>query len=603
MDSTMNATTSMKNLLTLLVTAVMATALPAIAQETPPTDSQQIMSRGQSPQNYDVLYVDAVTGNDQQGIGSPEQPYRTITQALRMAPATSTVILLAPGHYSQDSGESFPLRLRPGITIQGSSGETRNTIIFGGGESQVGNVTQNATIVTADRSGLANILVSNAKGSGVWIPSGAPVLRRLALVSNTIAGIQVTDGEPVIENSYFHDNQHGLIIQGNGRALVRGNYFEATGRAITVTSPATPNINNNRIARNQVGIALKNNARPLLNANVLDSNGRNGVIEVEPTAALATPSVGDASTVLASSEQTAKPIANNTSASDNTDGSDYVREQNYPAVLSASETSSSTVIRRSAIAQADDPVTTANISTDIADINNDDAELSNVSDVGSVDRPTIRTAPAPMIGETQPTVDGSTATEIQQTSLPDEPVASLVFEPVIEQSIDDVEVDEAISIAVIPAANALEVSHNNAASSERREGISKLLARLNGSLANESSASEESDAISAPDIPIADIPRNSQRLPVPSVTIPSGSGSLTLTPPGTIALTQTFRYRVLVDMADTENLKQLVPDAFRTRIGNRMFMQAGAYADEVEAQERLEWLQRNGIEGRVDVRN
>ena len=55
-------------------------------------------------------------------------------------------------------------------------------------------------------------------------------------------------------------------------------------------------------------------------------------------------------------------------------------------------------------------------------------------------------------------------------------------------------------------------------------------------------------------------------------------------------------------MADSDELQTLVPDAFRTRVGSDMFMQAGAYVDEVDAQERLGWLRENGIDGRVDLR-
>ena len=166
-------------------------------------DAGRVLSMTQSQQTYAVLHVDAGTGNDQQGIGSAERPYKTITQALAMASPGSTVILLAPGHYSQATGEQFPLRLRPGITIQGNAGETRNTLVVGSGEFHDGNSTQNATLVTADRSGLANVTISNLKGSGVWIGAGTPVLRRVALVSNGAAGVQVINMPPLLRTAIF----------------------------------------------------------------------------------------------------------------------------------------------------------------------------------------------------------------------------------------------------------------------------------------------------------------------------------------------------------------------------------------------------------------
>ncbi|NEQ55220.1 MAG: hypothetical protein F6K11_34715, partial [Leptolyngbya sp. SIO3F4] len=110
-------------------------------------------------------------------------------------------------------------------------------------------------------------------------------------------------------------------------------------------------------------------------------------------------------------------------------------------------------------------------------------------------------------------------------------------------------------------------------------------------------------SIAAPvSVPESNTSASDQRLPVPSVAIPSSSGSARLTPPGTVSITRAFRYQVLVDIASAEDLQVLVPDAFRTRVGSHMFMQAGAYVDEVDAQERLEWLRENGIDGQVNLR-
>ncbi len=585
----------------LLAMAAIVSTLPATAQDSLPrsVSTSQSVSMGPAPQGYGVLHVNVVTGSDQQGAGSAERPFKTITQALRKAPTTSTVILLAPGHYSQDSGEQFPLRLRPGITIQGNSGETRNTLIVGGGEFQVGNGTQNTTIVTADRSGLANILVSNANGSGVWITAGSPILRRVALVSNAVAGVQVTDSAPVIENSYFHGNQYGLTIQGDGHALIRGNYFEETGRAITVTSPATPTINNNRIARNQVGIVLKNNARPLVNANALVSNDRNGVVEVESTRATAP-------TPTNQSEVEPHGAPGNISAD---------RGQEPPAVLIQPEAvvtdGLTEPVNTEPVVNTNEPDDDAHqVASEV--ISGEDTATGAIASFRAHlarERPAVLSAPAPVSAAQAAPLDSP-----QTSSSPnlDEAVPHTADNAVMNDT--QTIAEDGIPIAVIPASEP-ETTPNNSANNEneRREGISKLLARLNRNRESALSPSENTVAVttptvSVPDIPTPDVPTfdeptANQRLPVPSVTIPSGSSSINLTPPGTMALTKTFRYRVLVDMADAEDLENLVPDAFRTQVGSRMFMQAGAYVDEAEAQDRLEWLQENGIEGQINLRN
>ncbi|MEO1180294.1 MAG: DUF1565 domain-containing protein, partial [Cyanobacteria bacterium J06636_28] len=417
----------------LLALFVLATALPANAQETQPLSSSEgrTLSMSQPSQDYAVLHVNSTTGSDELGTGSVEQPYKTITQAVQMASTNRTVLLLAPGHYSQDSGESFPLRLRPGMTIQGNAGETRNTIIVGGGEFRGDDQTQNVTIVTSDRSGLANVAVSNPKGTGVWIMGGTPILRRVALVSNAVAGIQVANGTPVIENSYFNRNQQGISIRGTGRAIVRGNYFEATGRAITVASPATPAINNNRIARNDVGIALKNNARPVLEANVLDGNGRNGVVEVDAVETAVAPS----------------PVL-----------------------------SSAAVERRAVLEPVPDeepdaaPVDAAPIDTGdvVSGADVPDREIASFRQHLATSSIAVPSAPAPVAAEERPAVLQ------RRQSLPADTPASeeLVSEPLVAE---ELAVEDAVAIAVIPAAGPAVVPDNPA--DDRKEGISKLLAR------------------------------------------------------------------------------------------------------------------------------
>ncbi|MFG6097753.1 DUF1565 domain-containing protein [Leptothoe sp. ISB3NOV94-8A] len=647
----MNATKRIKQHLldrvVLLSVATLMTALPARAQAQHGSTAQNTISMSQASQSYGVLHVNAATGTDIQGAGSAEQPYKTITQALRMAPTnTSTVILLAPGHYSQESGEQFPLRLRPGITIQGNAGQTRNTIITGGGDFRDGNGTQNATILAADRSGLANVVISNSKGNGVWISAGSPILRRVALVANAVAGIQITHGDPVIENSYFNRNHYGLSIQGNSRALVRGNYFETTGRAITVANPATPVINNNRITRNEVGIALKNNARPVLEANVLDDNGRNGVVEVDTTTAAIAENSTDIVAVKVSevSHETRIPT---------------VSVQERPAVLtrpastpnssetSSSETSSPIDVQAEttelAQPEADIPATDIAINQATADSNpvieglsethepDDGLERVNTATHDNeTDEPTGETtgettgaiasyrqhlaissaAPAPVNIQASLTRQAPSSTRQAPSSEANEIVIDVADEaaPTATEDIaaapTETSTDDAIPIAVIPA-SAPNINQNNS-SSGQREGVSQLLTRLNGRPEPASSPrAENSSDLTTPDVR-PDIPTattNGERLPVPSIAIPSRSGSLSLTPPGSVALTATFRYRVLVDMADAEKLQSLVPDAFRTQMGSQVFMQAGAYVNEADAQERLEWLEENGIDGQVNLRN
>ncbi|MGB2925555.1 MAG: DUF3747 domain-containing protein [Limnothrix sp.] len=101
-------------------------------------------------------------------------------------------------------------------------------------------------------------------------------------------------------------------------------------------------------------------------------------------------------------------------------------------------------------------------------------------------------------------------------------------------------------------------------------------------------------------------------VPVPGTSIPSNASGLVRlnasgaqqAPPPPISLAQSLglRYKVVVN-ATTESqkasLKSVVPDAFNTWVGDRRMMQAGAFADEIEAQELQTRLQQIGLSSQI----
>ena len=73
----------------------------------------------QVPAATKILYVDPTSGTDTTTTGTTASPYKTITYALTQAQA-KTVVQLAAGIYSSDSGETFPITIPEGITLQGN---------------------------------------------------------------------------------------------------------------------------------------------------------------------------------------------------------------------------------------------------------------------------------------------------------------------------------------------------------------------------------------------------------------------------------------------------------------------------------------------------
>jgi len=90
-------------------------------------DSQVVKVTGA----VNAIYVDATNGDDTLGDGSMEHPYKTITKGLSQAAAGVTVFV-AEGLYNIENGDTFPLVIPAGVTLQGD-GSTK-TIIVGAGE-------------------------------------------------------------------------------------------------------------------------------------------------------------------------------------------------------------------------------------------------------------------------------------------------------------------------------------------------------------------------------------------------------------------------------------------------------------------------------------
>ena len=232
-----------------------------------------------------ILLVNPTMGNDAAADGSDRAPFKTITQALQLA-QPGTVIRLSPGTYSQETGETFPLRLKPEVTVQGDA-ETRGQGIVIQGSGFFLSPTfarQKVAIVGADRAILAGVTVKNpdAQGYGVWIESTSPAILDSTFTESGHDGISVTgNGSPLVRNNYFYQNgANGITIYGTSQAEVRENIFEQTGFAINVNQKATPLLIGNRITQNKDGIVVQASAQPIVRDNSVDGNTRDGLVAI-----------------------------------------------------------------------------------------------------------------------------------------------------------------------------------------------------------------------------------------------------------------------------------------------------------------------------------
>ncbi|MEL6471830.1 MAG: DUF1565 domain-containing protein [Cyanobacteria bacterium J06623_4] len=510
---------------------------------------QHLASRAENTQSasYRTLYVDPEVGSDSAD-GEAAEPLRTVTRALEVAPP-NTVIVLAPGRYTQSSGEVFPLQLKPGVTIQGTPGSSdRTAIIEGGGDfTSPTRSQQNAAILAADRAGIAQVAISNPDGYGVWIESASPTILESAFVGNRQTGIYVAGGSPRVQGSYFSGNQvAGVIVFGLSQASIQRNIFDGTGDAIRVLDGATPEIVGNRITNNDAGLVLIGDARPVLRDNQITGNRRDDVVEVSARSREISSSANLAA------EAPLPPVAKIPDPSPDSFDTDVELEEIAPEEIAPEE------------------------------IEPEEGVLE-VPDTGGQD--------LAMIDSQQPTVDSTE--QLDSVDQANDPIPA------------------GAPGAALQALQSGVALGPRAVTEENPDSPGSLL--RNRRMRNRRRRRREENNPEPAAIP--ERPVNNNRLAVPNTSIPLGSGTSSTVfspptggagaPPAPPSRAQALGlyYRVFVEASDPfvqDRVREVVPDAFRTRFEGRMMMQVGAFPTEEEAEERRELLEDNNFDVRVE---
>lgn len=492
--------------------------------------------------DYQTIYVSSEIGRDSAN-GSERQPLRTVTRALEIAPP-NTVIVLAPGRYTRESGEVFPLQLKPGVTVQGMPGSRdRAAIIEGGGNFESPTrARQNAAVLAADGAGIAQIAISNADGYGVWVEAVSPIILETALVGNRQTGIYVASGSPRIQGSYFSGNQvAGLIVFGRSNASIQSNIFDATGDAIRVMEGATPEIIGNRITNNDAALVVIGDARPTLRDNQITGNRRNDVLAVA-----------------APLEEGSSPAESAEPAEDNAKLlSSVAAPEPATGALSSSPTSNA--------ATSSLPVIPSSGQSIPVPVSSQPARSPSQTISQS---PPVSSPPAPAEVLTPAGTPGSALSALRSRlalaprAVSEENVSSPISSPDEERSQPENRPEPA---AVPPASTSTRVNNN--------------------------------------------------RLAVPNSSIPVGDGSSSIifsppiggagAPPAPPSRAQALGlyYRVFVETSDPyvqDDVRSIVPDAFRTNFEGRTMMQVGAFPTEDEAEARKRLLEDNNFDVRVE---
>ncbi|NJP08114.1 MAG: DUF1565 domain-containing protein [Leptolyngbyaceae cyanobacterium RU_5_1] len=272
---------------------VLMADIPSVGEVTaenpsPSPDGESVNRDRQSPNQQDsasasnILYVDPRTGNDQ-GTGTDNQPLKTITRAIAQA-QPGTTIQLRPGSYSADTGEVFPLQLKPGVTLRGDAqSQGKGIEITGGGKflspTWAG---QSVTVVAAKDSWIVGLTLKNpnTRGTAVWIESGSPLVDRNTFAGSNREGVFVSgNAAPRLRNNLFEQNEgNGISFTRDSGGMAEGNVIRRNGFGLAIGDRATPQILENQITQNLDGLVINGDARPTLRQNTIRDNQRDGIV-------------------------------------------------------------------------------------------------------------------------------------------------------------------------------------------------------------------------------------------------------------------------------------------------------------------------------------
>lgn len=535
----------------------------AVAQ----TQSSQLrtVQGEQTISQVNVLFVNPSAGDDKTGNGGERSPFKTITQALHVAAPNST-IRLAPGTYTEQTGEVFPLILKPGVSIQGDAGTKGRGIVIQGGDDYLSRSfgKQNATIVGANQASITGITVMNPKprGYGILIESTNPTISENTFAGSTQDGISITgNATPVISKNYFYQNKaNGLTVSGNARPEIRENIFQQTGFGINIAQSAEPLIIGNQIQYNRAGVVVQASSRPKLRNNLIQNNREDGLVVI----AQAVPDLGSAT----------EP-----------GGNEFRNNARYDINASASKQLFSAVGNSIASNRIAGKVDMSGNTTPVA-------TAQSVSTSKESSNEITFTAPSPTtnIARNNNLISNRTSRQTLNNQLtPLRPINSQLVKapqpatndtPQINYVRINPETVEFTAPATVPnqlsAPQPLQPIQTINPNATSRENINQL----------GTSNSNTNNIIQMPTPRMAPMPNNQ------SSQIATASTGI--------------RYRVLVPTSnerDEDVIRFLAPGAFRTTIRGQAVVQVGVFSNTFNAEQMLRVLNNNGLKGMIEPLN
>ena len=579
---------------------------------------QFIQKVAQSPKTQansqmNVLYVSSSLGKDYRD-GTKTTPLKTITYALKIA-KPNTTILLAPGTYSRQTGEVFPLILTQKITLIGNYlNNGKNVVIIGGGSFNSPTLKQkNITIVATSNSTLNGVTVTNPnlQGYGLWIESSGCIISKNTFTGNRLNGISVVGNNiGIIQGNKFYNNgRNGLIIADNSQPEVRDNLFRNTGVGIKISDNAAPKVIRNHLIENQNGIIIQGNARPTLRGNYIGNNRQNGILVI----AQALPDLGNPQdpgrntirnngqyNIYSVVKDKIIPAYENYLEGNRNYGSIKVREKISPPLQVAPLKK---IPNTSIVNQAQGQSQKEEVVMETASIQEDTQEKVKKSNFSPLaEKQQERSISSSIISRPRPQ---NLTTEMIMIPVPPPETKKTSRRNNYEQPRAQVNLQRLLKTNLnYQNIQTIEIPLSSSESGKR------TLERLRNLAPKSTTPTFRGNTpVASPGL-----------LPVPTANIPLGRGGYV--PPSigrnqnpnprsilslrsssqSYAAALGLRYRVVVNVnnfSQQYKLGSLVPDAFSTNINGNSVMQAGAFRSRLEAEQLLKTLQNNGLNAEI----
>jgi parallel beta-helix repeat protein len=270
---------------TLLLTAKLDPGWAQTSLDTGITGEQTLPQAPPLPDNRPAIFVDAANGSDTRGDGSRNNPFKTITYAIQRAQAGS-VIQLFPGVYSEESGETFPIRLKAGLTLRGDESTLGEGYLITGGGTYMSPTLgrQNVALLAETGAEVRGITLRNQgrRGYALWVESASPRILNNSFVGSIHDGIFIAGAaNPWVEGNRFYKNgANGISVLGTSQPTIVNNLFQETGFGITIDQRSAPVVRNNRILQNRTGVVVGGSSRPILRNNLIAQNLETGLTAI-----------------------------------------------------------------------------------------------------------------------------------------------------------------------------------------------------------------------------------------------------------------------------------------------------------------------------------